>query len=258
MRLNDGDAQRPTEHALPAGMQRGAIHSEGDVEAVPDPKHRGPPDLEPDVERLHRQILREPSDPGEGRERAPWWLWAVAVGAIFWSGWYLGRTGGTFNAATHLAYSGRDNVVVSAANAQRATVSSDPVAAGKQVFTKNCQACHQASGLGVPGAFPPLVGSPWVVGSDQIVVRILLNGLHDPVNVNGLTYNGVMPTWRDVLTDGEIAAVATYIRQWPPNAAPPVTVATVAAVRSATLARGKPWTIAELGATVGTGKQGTP
>ena len=203
-------------------------------------------DLEPDVERLHRQILREPIDPAEGRERPPVWLWVVAVGAIFWGGWYLGRTGGTFNTATHVAYSHRDEATASATRGKNAIDATDAVAMGNQVFMKNCQACHQASGLGLPGAFPPLVGSQWVVGSEQILVRIILNGLHDPIEVSGATFNGVMPTWRDILKDEEIAAVATYIRQWAPNSAPAVTTSTVAAARAATSSRGKPWTIAEL------------
>lgn len=203
-------------------------------------------DLEPDVEQLHRQILREPIDPVEGREPPPLWLWAVAVGAIFWAGFYLGRRGGTFDTATHIAYSQSTGTTPSAASAEKTSVATDPVALGKQVFTKNCQACHQASGLGLPGVFPPLVGSQWVVGSEQILVRIILNGLHEPIEVHGTTFNGVMPSWRDVLKDDEIAAVATYIRQWSPNSAPEVTTATVAGARAATSSRGKPWTVAEL------------
>lgn len=203
-------------------------------------------DLEPDVEKLHRQILREPIDPEEGKEPPPLWLWAVAVGAIFWSGFYLGRTGGTFSTTTHIAYSHGGQPAASAARGEDSAIATDPVAAGKQVFVKNCQACHQPSGLGLPGVFPPLVGSQWVVGSEQVLVRIILNGLHEPVDVNGKTFNGVMPSWRDILKDDEIAAVATYIRQWAPNSAPAVTAATVAAARAATSSRGKPWTISEL------------
>jgi len=206
----------------------------------------GSSDLEPDVEKLHRQILREPIDPAEGEEPAPLWLWAVAVGAIFWSGFYLGRTGGTFNTTTHIAYSQGSGATPTAAREENAGIATDPVAMGKQVFVKNCQACHQASGLGLPGVFPPLVGSPWVVGSEQVLVRIVLNGLHEPVDIKGTTFNGVMPSWRDILKDDEIAAVTTYIRQWAPNSAPAVTSATVAEARAATASRGKPWTIPEL------------
>lgn len=233
---SEARADRPEQPGTVAGTEGPA--------AVPVP--RNSPDLEPDVEELHRQILREPADPEEGREHAPWWLWAIAVGALFWGGWYLGRTGGTFSTATHIAYSGRDNVTASAARAQVTAATANPVAAGKQVFVKNCQVCHQPTGLGIPGAFPPLVGSPWVVGSDRVVARILLNGLHGPIVVKGATFNGVMPAWRDVLKDEELAAVATYIRQWAPNSAPAVSPSTVATIRAATAARGQPWTAPEL------------
>src|SRR5262245_46579251 len=38
---------------------------------------------------------------------------------------------------------------------------------GKAVFDATCLACHQANGQGIPGAFPPLDGSPYVT-SDKV------------------------------------------------------------------------------------------
>ena len=207
------------------------------------------PDLEPDVERLHRPILREPGDPEEGRERVPWWLWSVAVLAIFWGGWYLGRTGGPFDTTTHVAYRGggaRDAAVADAAGDKAQAAVANPVERGRQVYAQNCQSCHQQTGRGLAGVFPPLVGSEWVTGPEETVLRILLNGLQGPVEVAGATYNGLMPAWRDPLPDADIAAVATYIRQWAPNVAGPVTPAAVAALREATASHTTPWTAAEL------------
>jgi mono/diheme cytochrome c family protein len=66
------------------------------------------------------------------------------------------------------------------------------------------------------------------------------------VTVAGATYNGAMPAWRDVLTDQEIAGVATYIRQWAPNQAPGLTPETVARVRQETAGRHAPWSATEL------------
>jgi mono/diheme cytochrome c family protein len=219
-----------------------------------------PSDLEPDVERLHRPIAREPRDPLEGREPAPWWLWAVAVLAIFWGGWYLGRFGDSFGTATHVALARRD--VTASGGAATAVI--DPVQAGRQIFAQRCQPCHQPDGKGLPGTFPPLVGSEWVTGPPETVVRILLNGLQGPVQVAGQTYNGAMPAWRDQLSNPEIAAAATYIRQWKPNSAPPVDSTLVAKIRSATAQRGRPWTAEELRAaqaaarTTGTSEAGRP
>jgi mono/diheme cytochrome c family protein len=203
---------------------------------------RGAADLEPDVERLHRPIFRELTDPEEGREHAPWWVWTVATLAIFWGGWYLGHRGGSFDLATHVAFSqGQPS-----AAAVAPPPSKDPVAAGRQVFLKQCQACHQATGQGLPGTFPPLVGSEWVSGAPETVVRILLKGLHGQVEVRGATFNGAMPAWEAVLSDAEISEVATYIRQWKPNAAPPIDPELVARLRAAHANRSAPWTVAEL------------
>ena len=203
-------------------------------------------DLQPDVERIHRAIRREPRDPVEGREPAPWFFTAAVALALFWGGWYLGRFGGEFGTATHVAFGARERGIAAAAAGQAAGAVSDPILAGKAVYEKNCQVCHQSTGQGVPGAFPPLVGSEWVTGSPQTLLRIVLYGLQGPVQVAGTTYTGAMPAWKDVLQDGEIAAVTTYIRQLESNEAPAVPPADVVAVRAATGTRTTPWTAAEL------------
>jgi mono/diheme cytochrome c family protein len=203
-------------------------------------------DLQPDVERIHRAIRREPSDPVEGHERPPWFFTAAIALALFWGGWYLGRFGGEFGLATHVAYAARQPGIAAAAAGQAAGAVSDPVAAGKAVYEKNCQVCHQPTGQGTPGVFPPLVGSEWVTGEPVTTARILLHGLQGPVEVAGTTYNGAMPAWKEVLQDEEIAAVATYIRQMEANEAAAVPSAVVTAVREADAARTTPWTAAEL------------
>lgn len=218
--------------------------SPDDGEVVPE-AGRGV-DLQPDVERLHRAIRREPRDPVEGREPIPWIFTTAVAVSLIWGGWYLGRYGGEFNRATHLAFATRQPAITASANAQTAAAISNPVAAGKNVYEKSCVACHQGTGAGLPGAFPPVVGSEWVTGAPETIVRILLNGLQGPVIVAGTTYNGAMPAWKEVLKDEEIAAVATYLRQWSPNAAPPVSAASVAALRKTDADRTQPWTAAEL------------
>lgn len=85
---------------------------------------------------------------------------------------------------------------------------------GKTVFTANCAACHQATGAGVPGVFPPLDGSEWVRADGRIVINILLHGIEGEINVTGIAYKGTMPSFGK-FSDAEVAAVATYIRsQW--------------------------------------------
>ena len=108
-------------------------------------------DLQPDVERIHRTIRREPRDPVEGREPAPWFFTAAVALALFWGGWYLGRYGGEFGTETHTAFAARQPGIAAAAAGQSAAAISDPVTAGRAVYEKNCQVCHQATGRGVAG-----------------------------------------------------------------------------------------------------------
>jgi len=117
---------------------------------------------------------------------------------------------------------------------------------GKQVFSTTCAACHQATGEGVPGVYPPLAGSEWVNGEEAKVVRILLHGVTGPIEVAGETFNSMMPPWGATLKDADIAAVLTYVRSQWGNKGAPVTAAKVAAIRAATSTRTTPWTAAEL------------
>lgn len=85
---------------------------------------------------------------------------------------------------------------------------------GKQVFAGNCASCHQATGKGLPGVFPPLAGSEWVTGDERVLANILLHGVDGELTVAGTTYNGSMPSFKQ-LGDAELAAVASYIRsEW--------------------------------------------
>ena len=82
---------------------------------------------------------------------------------------------------------------------------------GKAVFAAQCAACHQATGKGLPGVFPPLDGSEWVQGDTRILANILLHGINGEITVAGATYSGAMPAFQQ-LGDAELAAVASYIR----------------------------------------------
>jgi mono/diheme cytochrome c family protein len=81
---------------------------------------------------------------------------------------------------------------------------------GKGLYEANCQACHQPTGAGVPGAFPPLAGSDFIDDADKHV-KIVLNGLNGPITVNGASYNGAMNNFKQ-LSDAEISAIITYER----------------------------------------------
>jgi mono/diheme cytochrome c family protein len=102
---------------------------------------------------------------------------------------------------------------------------------GAKVYSTNCVTCHQAQGQGVPGTFPPLAKSSIVTGDPAKVIKIVKDGLSGKIQVNGQTYNGMMPAWKGNLSDGDIAAVITYIRSAWGNQASAVTPAQVTAVQ---------------------------
>ncbi len=237
------DGENPRDQDPERGIDSAEIR--GHEEALP---RHGEVDFEPDVEYLHRAIVREAYEPAEGREPTPWWVWAIIALALFWGGWYLGHHGGTFNTGTHLAYPRVQSLVREETREQAAAAIGDPVQAGRALYAARCQVCHQPTGEGVPGVFPPLIGVDRVTGPPEGLVLILLHGLSGPVTVNGQPYDGAMPPWKDLMNDAEIAAVATFIRQWETNQAPPVAPELVANLRAASADRATPWTEPELDA----------
>jgi nitrite reductase (NO-forming) len=80
---------------------------------------------------------------------------------------------------------------------------------GKRVYEANCQACHQANGQGIKGAFPPLAKADYINNDPDKAISAIINGLSGPIKVNGVSYDGVMPAMR--LNDTDIANVVTYI-----------------------------------------------
>jgi len=75
-------------------------------------------------------------------------------------------------------------------------------AKGQQVYAANCQACHQANGMGIPGTFPALNGSKIATGPKADHINTVLNG----------KAGTAMQAFGKQLSDTEIAAVVTYER----------------------------------------------
>jgi mono/diheme cytochrome c family protein len=125
-------------------------------------------------------------------------------------GFYAGT-----NTALYLSYSTPDPVMRSFMRSVM-TGSGDARTKGQTIFQKICAACHQQDAAGKEGLAPPLAGSEWVKApSGERLVRIVLNGLNGPVQVQGKTWNLAMPPLRENLDDEQIAVVLNYIRsQW--------------------------------------------
>jgi mono/diheme cytochrome c family protein len=106
------------------------------------------------------------------------------------------------------------------APAAPARVVGDPLAVapsaseGAPIFGANCAACHQATGAGIPGVFPPLANHAYelYLADRDYLPLVLLYGLQGPIVVNGTTYNGVMPAFPR-LGDDEIAALLNYVME---------------------------------------------
>lgn len=187
-------------------------------------------------------------EPTAGTATAPVWMMVVLGVMLYWATMYLDRNAGGFNAHVYQPYRSLEMVE----SLQPKSEAGELFARGKRVYEQiaNCQACHQASGLGVAGQFPPLAGSEWVLasGPDRLI-RIVLQGLSGPIQVKGQEYNNAMTPFGSVLTaDSDVAAVLTFIRQnkaWGNNASA-VTPEQVKAVREATADRTEAWTAAEL------------
>jgi mono/diheme cytochrome c family protein len=102
--------------------------------------------------------------------------------------------------------------------------------AGKKLYSTYCQACHQSDGNGDDNHFPPLSGSEWVQRDKQRLIKIILEGLDDAIQVKGKSYDGIMPK-NNLLTDEQVAAILTYVRQNFGNSASEIKAGDVKRVR---------------------------
>jgi nitrite reductase (NO-forming) len=106
----------------------------------------------------------------------------------------------------------------------------DP-AHGAQLYATYCAACHQPTGLGLPGAFPPLKGNPAVLDADPSKqLDVILHGLQG-VAIDGVSYPSAMPPFEASLNDADIADIANHERTSWGNQGKPVTADQVKAVR---------------------------
>jgi mono/diheme cytochrome c family protein len=103
---------------------------------------------------------------------------------------------------------------------------------GQALYTAYCSSCHQTSGEGLPGAFPPLKGSGVVTKDDATKhIRVVLDGLQGG-KVGGVVYASAMPAFAAGLKDAEIADIIDYERSSWGNHGKPVIAAQVAAERA--------------------------
>ena len=117
--------------------------------------------------------------------------------------------------------------------------------AGKELYLVTCGACHQPHGNGQEGLAPALADSEWVIGSDQRLVRIALQGVRGPITVKGKMFQLEMPQM-NVLNDEQISGILTYIRREWGHTASPIDPVTIARIRADTEKHEDAWTESEL------------
>lgn len=158
---------------------------------------------------------REHADPTERAQPIPLLAAAAIVGVLLFGAGYivLAEPPGSPALGDRRTVADLRTVAVDAARPAG-------VADGKQLYAAHCVACHQASGKGLPGVFPPLDGSEWVTGDERVLANILLHGIEGEITVAGTVYKGVMPNFKQ-LGDAELAALASHVRsQWSNKATP--------------------------------------
>ena len=190
---------------------------------------------------LSDPLLRENEEPRENSSPIPVFLLFAFAALCFWGGIYvIEHSGGFSKNAYTLDYD---------PNVKAAVVQISLFDRGKKIYNAQCVVCHQTNGQGVIGAFPPLVGSEWVLGHQEILARILINGMNGPIEVLGNQYNGNMPAFGPAglgLKAQDIASVLTYIRQEWGNDGSEFAVETMEKYMADYSARTTPWTAEEI------------
>lgn len=181
----------------------------------------------------HDARARENPDPHEKNRPVPRLILLVVAAVLAWAVGYIVTTA-------------RDDAPELGDRRTLATLAGKPAGAGgaadgAQVYAANCVVCHQATGAGLPGVFPPLAGSEWALAADKVPVNIVLHGITGKLTVKGAAYNGQMPAFKDKLSDAEIAAVLSHVRANFGNGAGKIAAELVKAERDAGKDRTAPW-----------------
>ena len=137
-----------------------------------DPRLQQPGATDESLLSAHEKELAAKPDDGGHYKMVPLVLLFVFSGLIFYGGTYLNHYSGAYNGTV---FNENAHPTSGASAAQKI----DPMVLGKRQYDLVCAACHQPTGLGVEGVYPPLAKSEWVAGSPDRVIRILLHGWFD-------------------------------------------------------------------------------
>ena len=175
------------------------------------------------------------------RRPVPVWLFVFLFVLLYWAMVTFDTQGGWFNSQVYAPYHSLVELQqfqpqVGPVNLQR----------GMAVFDNVCGLCHNPDGMGKPNQAPPLAGSEWVQGNPSHMIPIPLIGLSGPISVKGQQWNLAMPAMGANLSDEDLAAVLSYIRQSWGNNGSEITPEQVQKLRAQMTSRTQPLTAVEL------------
>ena len=183
------------------------------------------------------QPITDPSQPKEGSQPAPVWLFVLLFLLLYWAMVYFDQRGAWFNEQVYAPYHSLDQLV---AFQPPSGGPQEILQKGKALYALNCAVCHMEGGTGNPAnGCPNLAGSEWVAAAGPgRIIRIVSKGATGPIEVNGKIWSsGTMLAIGDQMPGDEkekaenIAAIISYVRQTFGNKASLVTPEEVAAVR---------------------------
>lgn len=202
-----------------------------------------------DLDRLHSAVKREKQDLAPETQPAPLWAMFLLMLVAIVAGGQLGpMTGGwSFNVSNPFATAGGGDPRPGGGTDVGAL---DPFALAMKKGASGyavCGGCHQGNGGGLPGQFPPLANSEFVLGGTERLIRIVQHGLTGPITVNGQGFNtpGGMQPFGATMSSQDLANVLTFVRNSWGNEAPMITKEMVQKVRDEEK-RSSQWTAAEL------------
>ena len=159
----------------------------------------------------------------------PIWIVVLTLVLVFLGAVYFDRHSGWFDANVYSSFNSAEQLAAYQPQSGEAALA----AHGKVIYESVCGLCHGSDGLGKANQAPPLAGSDWVTKDLISLARVPLMGLNGPIQVAGHDWNLAMAPMGAGLSDGDLAAVLTYIRSAWGNKSSSISEADVKAARAA-------------------------
>ena len=149
------------------------------------------------------------AEPAAARSTMPIWIIVLTLLLLFLGAVYFDHHSGWFDKQVYAPYTSADEL----ASYQPKSGAASMLTHGKAVYETYCGLCHGSDGLGKPAQAPPLAGSEWVAKDITSLARIPLTGVNGPIQVKGRDWNLSMAAMGASLSDADLSAVLTYIRE---------------------------------------------